>query len=137
MIQIPLTVQTTINQPIEKIWDYWNNPEHIKNWAFASDDWCVRHATNDLRVGGTFLTRMEAKDGSEGFDFEGVYTEIDEYVSIAYTFGGRDVRVEFIKEDDGYKVKETFDPEDINPIEVQQQGWQSILENFKTYVNKN
>ncbi len=130
-----ITVEVFINAPIEKIWKYWTTPEHIQNWCFASDDWSAPYAENDLRVGGTFKTRMEARDKSEGFDFEGAYTAIEENKKIEYTIlGGRNVSIEFIEQDIGYKVVETFDPEDINSLEIQKGGWQSILDNFKKYV---
>jgi len=134
----PITVETNIiNQPIEKIWDYWTNPDHITHWYFASDDWHAPHAENDLEVGGKFSTRMEAKDGSAGFDMTGVYTFVDHNKTIVYAFGDRTARVEFVKQDDGsYTIIETFDPEDENSRELQEKGWKSILENFKTYVTK-
>jgi uncharacterized protein YndB with AHSA1/START domain len=131
-----ITVETLINAPIEKIWEYWNDPEHIKHWAFASDDWHVPFAENDLKVGGKFKTRMEAKDGSSGFDFEGIYTVVEEFKKIEYEFGGRKARVEFIETPSGYRIIQTFDPEDINPLEMQRAGWQAILDNFKKYISK-
>lgn len=131
----PITVETHINAPIEKIWQYWNEPEHIKNWCFASDDWCAPHATNDIWTGGTFTTRMESKDGKIGFDFGGTYTNVVQFETIEYSMSdGRKVKIDFIKEGDGYKVLETFDPESENPIEMQRGGWQAILDNFKKYV---
>lgn len=131
----PLTVEAIVHAPIDKIWEYWNTPAYIQTWCFASDDWHVPQAENDLRVGGTFRTRMEAKDGSEGFDFEGTYTTVEPNKTIAYVLGdGRNVRIEFTQQDNGYKVRETFDPEDINPLEMQQAGWQAILNNFKKVV---
>ncbi len=133
----PIIVEITINDPIEKIWKYWTEPEHITKWTFASDVWCAPRATNDLKVGGKFNTRMEAKDGSVGFDFEGTYTNIIPLERIEYEFGGRTAKIEFVKQYDGYKITETFDPEDENPIEMQRSGWQAILENFKKYVSKN
>jgi uncharacterized protein YndB with AHSA1/START domain len=94
----PIIVETIINAPIEKIWRYWNEPEHIKNWCFASSDWCVPNATNDLRTGGKFSTRMESTDGKRGFDFNGVYTDVVEHKKIEYTIeDGRNVRVDFVK----------------------------------------
>ncbi len=133
----PITVETTINQPIEKIWEYWTNPEHITKWTFASPDWHAPHATNDLRIGGKFLTRMEAVDGSQGFDFEGTYTQVEEFKKIQYEFGGRIATIDFIPQADGStKIGETFDPEDLNTEELQRQGWKSILESFKAYVSK-
>ena len=134
-MQPQITIETTINQPIEKIWKYWNEPEHIKNWCHASDDWHVPAATNDLRVGGTFVTTMASKYGMNLFDFNGVYTAVEENKKIEYTIeDGRKVTIEFIEVEDGYKVIESFDPEDINPLEMQKAGWQAILDNFKKYV---
>ncbi len=130
-----ITVEATINAPIEKVWDYYTNPLHITKWNNASEDWHTPHAETDLRVGGKFLSRMEAKDGSAGFDFSGVYTAIEEYRYIAYTMeDGRTVEIQFTKTDDGCEVTVTFDPEDENPLEMQRAGWQAILDNFKTYV---
>jgi uncharacterized protein YndB with AHSA1/START domain len=133
----PITISTTINASIEKIWNSWNEPQHITGWAFASDDWCSPRATNHLRVGGTFTTRMESRDGKEGFDFSGTYTNVIENKKIEYTAAdGRKVSVEFTEHDGGCIVTETFEPENENPREMQQQGWQSILNNFKSYVER-
>lgn len=131
----PITITTHIEAPIEKIWKYWTEPEHIKNWSHASDDWHSPVATNDLKVGGKFVTRMEAKDGSAGFDFNGVYTAVEQYKKIEYTIeGGRKVAIEFTPEEAGYKITESFEPENENPLEMQRGGWQAILDNFKKYV---
>lgn len=135
-----ITVETTINAPIEKIWEYWTKPEHITKWCNASDDWHAPSATNDLRVGGTFTTRMEAKDGSAGFDFGGTYTTVEEFKKIEYTMGGEDgrkVSIEFIPEGEGVKIIETFEAESQNPVDMQKAGWQSILDNFKKYILEN
>lgn len=133
-----ITVENLIAAPIEKIWDYWTSPEHIPHWNFASDDWCSPAATNDLQVDGKFCYRMEAKDGSMGFDFEGIYTDIKLHESIEYTLGdGRNVKIDFEKKGDQYKVTETFEAENENPVEMQQQGWQNILDNFKKHVEGN
>jgi uncharacterized protein YndB with AHSA1/START domain len=130
-----ITVETVIAAPIEKIWSFWNEPDHIKQWAFASDDWCAPAATNDLRVGGRFTTRMEVKDGSAGFDFGGVYTVVEEGKRIEYTIDdGRTVEVHFIPEGDSYRITETFEAEDQNSLELQRAGWQAILENYKKHV---
>ncbi|MCX6780017.1 MAG: SRPBCC family protein [Candidatus Magasanikbacteria bacterium] len=132
-----ITVETSIDAPIEKIWKYWNEPEHIKNWCNASSDWWVPTASNDLQVGGKFNTRMEASDGSFGFDFGGVYTIVTPYEEIEYNMSdGRNVSIKFIKVDNGYKIIESFDPENQNPPEMQKNGWQSILENFKKYITE-
>src|SRR5690606_33705096 len=132
----PITIETTINAPIEKVWACWTKPEHITKWNNASDDWHSPQAENDLRVGGKFITRMEAKDGSVGFDFGGTYDEVKEYELIAYTMDdNRKVKVTFSQHnDEETKVVETFDPEAENSIEMQRDGWQAILNNFKKYV---
>lgn len=130
-----ITVQTTINSPIEKVWKYWTEPEHITKWNSASDDWHTPWAKNDLRTGGNFSSRMEAKDGSMGFEFGGVYDEVREHEYIEYTMGdGRKVKVHFTPEGKSTKVTESFEAEDTNPVEMQQGGWQAILDNFKKYT---
>lgn len=130
-----ITVEVFINASIEKIWKYWTEPERISRWNFASDDWCAPRVENNLYVGGKFNYRMEAKDGSSGFDFEGTYVFIKEYKKIEYVIvDGRKVSVEFVKQADGYKVVETFDAEEKNSLELQKNGWQAILNNFKKYV---
>lgn len=131
----PITISTIINAPIEKVWNYWNQPEHIKSWAFASDDWEAPYAENDLKIGGTFKTTMSAKDGSATFDFEGTYTSVMEHKLIEYEMSdGRQVTIVFEETPDGISITQSFDPEDENSIEMQRQGWQSILDNFKLYV---
>ena len=133
-----ITVENTINAPVEKVWAYWSAPEHITKWNNASEDWHSPRAENDLRTGGKFSTRMEAKDGSMGFDFGGTYDEVKTNEVIAYTMSdGRKVVVNFTKEGDQTKVIETFDAEETNPIEMQRGGWQAILDNFKKYVEAN
>lgn len=130
-----ITVEATINAPVEKVWDYWTSPEHIMQWNNASDDWHTPHAENDFRAGGRFLSRMEAKDGSVGFDFSGVYDGIKEHEWIAYTIGdSRKVSVEFSGNGNKTKVTEMFEPESMNSIEMQKSGWQAILDNFKRYT---
>lgn len=129
-----ITVSIKVKGSIEQIWDYFTNPKHIIHWNFASEDWYSPWAKNDFRVGGKFASRMEAKDGSFGFDFEGVYTEITLYKG--YTYGledGRKIIVTFEEVDGKVIVREDFDPETENTIEQQQYGWQSILDNFKKY----
>lgn len=134
----PLKIETLVDAPIEKVWQFFSLPEHIINWTMASDDWHVPKAENDLRVGGKFNTRMEAKDGSFGFDFSGIYDVVEHHKTIAYTLGDeRKVIIEFIEEGGQTKVTEDFEPENTNPIEVQQAGWQAILDNFKKYVEAN
>ena len=132
-----ITVETIVNVTIQKAWEYWTNPEHIKQWAFASEDWHAPYADNDLRVGGEFKTTMAAKDGSFSFDFGGVYTSVDPQRLIKYELGdGRKVSVEFTDHGDTTKVVEIFDPEEQNPIEMQQGGWQAILDNYKKYAER-
>ncbi len=131
----PITVETHIDAPIEKIWKYWTEPEHITKWCSASDDWHAPRATNDLKVGGKFMTRMESKDGKEGFDFSGTYTTVIPNEKIAYTMDdGRKVTIEFIPQEKGYKIDETFEPENENPVEMQRGGWQAILDKFANYI---
>ncbi|ODG91011.1 MULTISPECIES: SRPBCC family protein [Bacillaceae] len=133
-----VTVETTIQAPVEKVWEFWTEPTHIKKWNSASDDWHTPIAENDLRVGGEFRSRMEAKDGSFGFDFGGIYDEVKNYEVIAYTLGdGRKVKITFKGKEDTTEVIETFDAEETNPVEFQQQGWQAILDNFKKYAETN
>ena len=138
MTQKAITIQTTVNAPVEKVWKYWNQPEHITKWAFASDDWHAPKAENDLRVDGSFSTTMAAKDGSFSFDFGGVYTKVENHKIIEYTIGdGRKVKVEFVAEGNQTKVVETFELESQNPEEMQRGGWQAILDNFKKYTEAN
>jgi uncharacterized protein YndB with AHSA1/START domain len=133
-----VTVAATINAPVEKVWEYWNTPAHISGWCFASPEWHAPRAENDLTVGGKFLTRMEARDGSIGFDFWGIYDIVETHTHIAYTLGdNRQVTIEFISHGDHTEVIETFDAEDQNPVEMQQMGWQAILNNFKNYTENN
>ncbi|HEU4497319.1 MAG TPA: SRPBCC family protein [Flavobacterium sp.] len=133
--QPAITVQIIVNAPIDKVWNSFTAPEHIVNWSFASDDWHTPEAENDLRTGGKFRSKMAAKDGSMSFDFEGEYVKVEEFKKIEYVIAdGRHVAVSF--EDLGEKVKvaETFDPENMNSPELQQEGWQAILDNFKKYT---
>ena len=133
--QSPITVQTTVNAPIERIWRLWTNPEHITKWNSASDDWHTPRAENDLRNGGKFTSRMEARDGSMGFDFAGVYDEVRQNERIVYTMSdGRKVTIDFTDDGDKTTIVESFDPEAENPREMQQAGWQAILDNFKKYA---
>jgi uncharacterized protein YndB with AHSA1/START domain len=133
-----ITVETTINAPVEKVWEFWSSPEHITKWCNASDDWHTPRAENDLRTGGKFLSRMEAKDGSFGFDFGGVYDDVKTNELIEYTIGdGRKVTIHFVPTGNETKVIETFEAESTNPIEMQRGGWQAILDNFKKYVEAN
>jgi uncharacterized protein YndB with AHSA1/START domain len=129
-----ITVETKVAAPIERVWDAWNTPADIKQWNTPSDGWHTPRATVDLRVGGTFLSRMEAKDGSMGFDFAGTYTQIVKHKLIEYTFGDRAAQIEFDAASKGVEVRVTFDAESENPVEQQRQGWQAILNNFAKYV---
>jgi uncharacterized protein YndB with AHSA1/START domain len=128
-------VETTIQTPVERVWKYWTEPEHIIKWNNASDDWHTPIAENDLRVGGKFLSRMEAKDGSFGFDFTGVYEAVRINEGISYILeDGRKVNITFISQGNETKIIEAFDPETENSIELQKEGWQAILDNFKRYA---
>ena len=132
-----ITVEAIVKAPIQKIWKCWTLPEHITKWNNASDDWHTPYAENDLRVGGKFLTRMEAKDGSFGFDFNGIYDKIIANELIEYKIeGGRKVSIAFTNNGDETTITETFEAEDINPIEMQRGGWQAILDNFKKYTEE-
>jgi uncharacterized protein YndB with AHSA1/START domain len=130
-----ITVETTVHAPVEKVWEYWSAPEHITKWNNASSDWHSPRSENDLRTGGKFSTRMEAKDGSMGFDFGGVYDDVRINELIDFTMGdGRKVTVSFAGEGDETKIVETFEAEDTHSIEMQRGGWQAILDNFKKYT---
>jgi uncharacterized protein YndB with AHSA1/START domain len=132
-----ITVSTTINEPIEKVWAAYTEPQHITKWAFADDSWHAPKAENDLRAGGRFLTRMEAKDGSIGFDFSGSYTEVMPHQKIAYTMDdNRTAIIVFEELGNSTHIQVSFDPENENPIEMQKAGWQAILENFKKYAEQ-
>lgn len=133
-----ITVEATVKAPVEKVWKYWNEPDHITQWCNASDDWHAPHSENDLRVDGKFKTTMAAKDGSVSFDFEGVYTNVREHEVIEYTIAdGRKVKITFSGQDGETKVVETFEAEGANPIEMQRAGWQAILDNFKKHTEAN
>ena len=130
-----ITVETVVNAPLKQVWDAWNNPADIKQWNTAQEDWHTTKSTVDLREGGKFTARMEARDGSEGFDFEGTYTRVVPQKAIEYRMSdGREVKVEFVERGGGVVVKETFDTENENPPELQRQGWQAILDNFGRHV---
>jgi uncharacterized protein YndB with AHSA1/START domain len=132
-----IQVQATIAADKQKVWDYYTLPEHITKWNFASDDWCCPTASNDLKVGGRYVARMEAKDGSFGFDFDATYTELHEGKSFRYVFGDRAASVEFSEHEGKTQVTMIFDPETVHPVELQKQGWQAILDNFKKYTETN
>ena len=132
-----ITVETVVKAEPARVWDAWNNPADIKQWNNASDDWHTTSSSVDLREGGKFTSRMEARDGSQGFDFEGTYTRVEPNKAIEYRMGdGREVKVEFVPHADGVLVKETFDTEDENTPELQRQGWQAILDNFGKHVEE-
>jgi uncharacterized protein YndB with AHSA1/START domain len=138
MITEKIRINAIVDAPIEKVWEYWTKPEHIVNWNFASDEWCCPSASNDLKVGGIYTSRMEAKDGSFGFDFKVVYNEVSEYKFISYTMeDGRKAETTFKVSEDGVEMTTLFDAESENSRELQQQGWQSILNNFKKYTQNN
>jgi uncharacterized protein YndB with AHSA1/START domain len=133
-----ITVAATVNAPIEKVWNYWSSPEHIIQWNSAADDWHTPHATNDLRTGGNFSYRMEARDQSFGFDFGGTYDEVKKHEFITYTIGdGRKVKVVFTTRGNETSITEIFEAETQNSVEMQQGGWQAILNNFKKYTEAN
>ncbi|WP_430402691.1 SRPBCC family protein [Fluviicola sp.] len=138
MEKTKITVKSSVNAPLAKVWDYWNAPEHITKWNSASPDWHTPKSENDLRVGGRFTARMEAKDGSFGFDFGGTYDEVVPHEKISYMMDdGRKTDITFVSEGNETKVIETFEAEDTNPVEMQQGGWQAILDNFKKYTETN
>ncbi len=133
-----ITVQAIVRAPLEKTWQYWTAPEHITQWNHASDDWHSPRAENDLRPGGKFSCRMEARDGSDGFDFGGVYDEVDLLHRISYTMGDdRKVQVDFMADGHNTRVVEVFETEPTHSPEMQQKGWQAILDNFKKYTEEN
>jgi uncharacterized protein YndB with AHSA1/START domain len=131
---VKITVETKVTAPIEEVWRAWTTPADIKQWNAASDDWHTTAATVDLRVGGAFSSRMEAKDGSFGFDFAGTYTKVVPHQLIEMTFGGRVAVIEFIDQKGSVVVRETFDAEETHSIDQQQQGWQAILNRFAKHV---
>src|SRR4026208_2358183 len=133
-----ITIENTVNTPVEKVWEYWTKPEHIMKWNNASDDWHTTRAENDLRPGGSFLSRMEAKDGSFGFDFGGIYDAVRKNEYIEYTMGdGRNVKVTVSTQGNKTKVVTNFEAESTNSVEMQKGGWQAILDNFKKYTEAN
>jgi uncharacterized protein YndB with AHSA1/START domain len=129
-----INVETNVAASIDKVWEAYTTPEAIKHWNAASDDWHTTTASVDLREGGTFLSRMEAKDGSMGFDFAGTYTKVVEYNLIEYSFGDRMAQVVFTPNSVGVEIRVTFDSEVTHPFEQQRAGWQAILDNFARYV---
>ena len=137
-VKTTVTIEAVVNAPVEKVWEYWSKPAHITQWCNASPDWHAPKAENDLKAAGKFSTRMEAKDGSMGFDFDGVYDVVKTNELIAYTLGdGRKVSIIFNATGNTTKVTETFEAENENPVEMQKGGWQAILDNFKKHVESN
>lgn len=133
-----IVVSATVKSDMDTVWNTWTNPEHIKKWNNPSPDWHTPKAENDLRKGGRFSSRMEAKDGSMGFDFGGTYDEVIPKKRIAYTLDdGRKVEISFENTDSDIKIVETFEPENQNSTDMQRQGWQAILDNFKKFVESN
>ena len=129
-----IIVAATINANRKKVWDYYTNAKHITKWNFADPSWHCPKAENDMKVGGKYSARMEAKDGSFGFDFEAIYSKIIDESEFTYEFGGRIANVKFDGLGDQTTITVTFDPESENPIKMQKDGWQAILDNFKGYV---
>lgn len=133
-----ITVETTVKAPVEKVWKYWSEPQHVTKWCQASDDWHAPKAESDLRVGGKFTTTMAAKDGSFSFDFGGTYTKVEPNKTIEYDMDeARKVWISFLGNGSETKVVETFVPENQNPLDMQKAGWQAILDNFKKYTENN
>ena len=131
-----ITVEALAHAPIARVWAAYTTPQDIKQWNAASDDWHTTRANVDLRVGGEFSSRMEAKDGSMGFDFAGTYTKIVPNKRIEYAFGDRKAEVEFDPASEGVRVRVTFDPEQTHPVEMQRGGWQAILDSFARHVER-
>lgn len=133
----PITVETTVYAPVEKVWQFFTSPEHITKWNFASEDWHSPSAENDLRKGGRFVYRMEAKDGSFGFDFGGTFDTVEPARLLEYTMGdGRRVHVAFEPQGNSTRIVESFEAEQKNPEEIQRAGWQAILDNFRKYTEQ-
>jgi uncharacterized protein YndB with AHSA1/START domain len=132
-----ITVQTTVKAPVKKVWELWTNPDHIVKWNSPSPEWHTPRATNDLQSGGRFTFRMEAKDGSMGFDFGGTYVKVVPRKEITFTMeDGRKAVVLFEENKGSTQITESFDPEDQNPVDEQRQGWQAIMDSFKSYAEQ-
>ena len=130
-----IAIDTLVNAPVEIVWTRYTEPDHITQWNFASEDWCCPSAANDLQVGGRYIARMEAKDGSMGFDFGGTYDSVEPKKSLAYTLDdGRRVETTFTPEGSGTRVRTVFDAEGENSEEMQRSGWQAILDNFRRHA---
>ena len=136
-MQEKITINALVAADRQKVWDYYTLPEHITKWNFADPSWHCPAASNDLTIGGRYVARMEARDGSFGFDFDAVYTAINQGVSFTYEFGGRFATVDFNEQNGVTEVTVTFDPEAEHPIDLQKNGWQAILNNFKDYTENN
>ncbi|MGC4232921.1 MAG: SRPBCC family protein [Niabella sp.] len=133
-----ITVEATVKAPVEKVWEQYTSPKHIVKWNNASDDWHTTKAENDLRPGGRFLSRMEARDGSSGFNFEGIYDNVKIYECISYTMtDGRKAEVVFADENNETRITVTFDAENENPVDMQREGWLAILNSFRNYAETN
>ena len=132
-----IQVRTSVMADKQKVWDYYTSPEHITQWNFADPSWHCPSASNDMKIGGRYVARMEARDGSFGFDFEAIYTEINILESFIYQFGERFAKIEFNDMNNQTEVIITFDPETENSIELQKNGWQAILNNFKIHTETN
>lgn len=134
-----IQIEVLVKGDLDTVWEYWNAPEHISQWAFASEDWGASPTQNDLRQGGRFSTRMAAKDGSAGFDFSGTYTKVVPGSELDYTLDdGRTVTIDFLEEGEGMiKIVQTFEMEQENSEELQRSGWQAFLDNFKKHVEGN
>ena len=132
-----IQVRTSVMADKQKVWDYYTSPEHITQWNFADPSWHCPSASNDMKIGGRYVARMEARDGSFGFDFEAIYTEINILESFTYQFGERFAKIEFNDMNNQTEVIITFDPETENSIELQKNGWQAILNNFKIHTETN
>ena len=132
-----IEIETLVQKPIDKAWGFWTKPKHIVNWNFASDEWHCPKATNDLKEGGKFSSTMASKDGKMSFDFGGTYERVINHKEISYSLDdGRKVQIYFEKENDTTKLTTHFEPENTNPIEMQKDGWQAILDNFRDYTEK-
>jgi uncharacterized protein YndB with AHSA1/START domain len=135
MAKINITVTSTINAPVDKVWNLWTDPAHIVHWNQASDDWQTTYAENEPVTGGRFLSRMEARDGSEGFDFTGEYNNVEKNRILEYLLDdNRNVQVTFVPQSNKTVINECFEAEETNPVELQQAGWQAIMNNFKNYA---
>lgn len=133
-----ITVETTVNAPINQVWKFWTTPEHIMNWNNASDDWHTPRAENDLRTGGKFSSTMASRDGQQSFNFKGTYEQVEEPHLIIYTMDdGRAVKIMFTENREATDIKEIFEAESAHSIDMQKVGWQAILDNFKKYTESN